>query len=81
MYIHPICKDICACIMYLYVYIGSCVKIDHQTYSVRENLILQVTLSLSLIASYDIGLNIHCVDLNASELSIRDVKKFKVYTY
>ena len=60
------------CLYYVFIctYVGSCVKIDRQTYSVRENLILQVTLSLSLVASYDIGLNIHCVDLNASELSI-----------
>ena len=50
--------------------VGSCVKIDRQTYTVRENLLfLQVTLSLSLRASYDIGVNIRCVDLNASELS------------
>ena len=44
-------------------------KIDHQAYSIREGLILQVILSLNLRASYDIGVNVHGVDLNASELS------------
>ena len=61
-------KDMC--LYYLFMCVGSCVKIDRQTYTVRENLLfLQVTLSLSLRASYDIGVNIRCVDLNASELS------------
>ena len=54
----------------LLVCVGSCVKIDRPTYSVREGLILHVTLSLSLKASYDIDVNVHCVDLNASELSV-----------
>ena len=60
-------KDMC---LYYCVYVGGCVKIDRQTYSIRENSILQVTLSLSLTASYDIGVNVYCVDLNASELSV-----------
>ena len=44
-------------------------KFNHQTYSVKENSVLSATLSLSLAASYDIDVNVHCVDLNASELS------------
>ena len=49
-------------------------RIDHRTYSVRENLNLQVILSLSLGASYDIGVIVHGVDHNASELCIVQCK-------
>ena len=49
-------------------------KIDHQAYSVGEGLILQVTLSLSLRASYDIGVTVRGVDRNASELCIVQCK-------
>ena len=56
-------------LLHTYGYVGSCVKINSQTYIIREGLILPVTLSLSLAASYDIGVNVYCVDLNASELS------------
>ena len=49
-------------------------KIDHQAYSVGEGLILQVTLSLSLRASYDIGVTVHDIDRNASELHIVQCK-------
>ena len=49
-------------------------RIDHQTYSIQESFNLQVTLSLSLKASYDIGVTVHGIDHNASELCIVQCK-------
>ena len=54
--------------------VDTCVRIDRQTYSVQESFNLQITLSLSLKASYDIGVTVHGIDHNASELCIVQCK-------
>ena len=54
-------------------FVGSCVRIDRQSYTVRENLnSLQVGLAINQRTSYDFYVNVYSADLNASKLFIAD---------